>query len=201
MGLSAMYPPTYRAQRHLTSFLQWRFSLLPPGSYRYVEDGPDAKESEISIGLDTPIDPVILGQRPAVTILRGPAAFQGIGFNDLAGLNMNDDTQSRLDMIPTTLMVNVLSELPVEAERLAWFCADQIWTMREEITRTEKCIHMIGARPTLSAPTAAGALIDSTDHEWCVVVAAFPTYLVHSSTKQPLNKPILRDVEIRAEAE
>jgi len=194
------FPPTYQAQRHLTSFLQWRFSQVPSGAYRYVaEQDPDARESEICIGLDTPIDPNVMGKRPAVTVLRGPAAFQGVGFNDLATVKMQDGTQTRLDMVPTTLMVNVLSRIPVEAERLAWFCMEQIWTFREEITRTEPVIHSIGPRPTLSPPSAAGSLVQSTDFEWCVVVVAFPTYLVHSTIKQPLNNPILKRFEVRVD--
>lgn len=198
------YPPTYQAQRHVTSFLQWRFSLLPQGAYRYVEETePDDRESEICIGLDTPIDPKIMGKRPAITILRGPAAFQGVGFNDLATVKMQDGTQARLDMVPTTLLVNVLSKIPVESERLAWFCMDQIWSLREEITKTAPMIHAIGAKPSISPPSPAGSLVNSTDHEWCVVVVAFPTYLVHTSIKQPLNNPILArvetDVEVKAE--
>lgn len=194
-----VYPPTYQLVRHIISFLKWRFSKLPPGAYQWkpeTESTPDQAGSEIFISADTPINPQQVGQRPAITVLRAAAAFQGTGIGDWAFTELSTGAQVRMDIIPTNLMINVLSRLPVEAERLAWFCAEQIWTFREEIVKSEPCILYTGARPSLSAPSPAGALVDSTDFEWSAVVVSFPAYLQHSTSKLPLNKKILSGVDV-----
>jgi hypothetical protein len=193
-----LYPPTYQVIRTFVSFLKWRFSKLPPGAYQWkpeTESSPDQAGSEVFISADTPIKPQQVGARPAVTVLRSVATFQGVGIGDWAYTDLQTGAMVKMDLIPTNVMINVLSKLPVEADRLAWFCAEQIWTMREEIVKSDPTILYTGARPSISAPTAAGQLVDSTDFEWCVVVVSFPCYLQHSTSKLPLNKTILKDIK------
>jgi hypothetical protein len=194
-----LYPPTYQLVRHIVSFLKWRFSLLPSGGYQWkpeTENTPDQAGSEVFISTDTPINPQQVGARPAITVQRSAASFQGAGIGDWAFTQLSTGMVAKMDIIPTNFMVNVLSRLPVEAERLAWFCAEQIWTMREEITRSEPSILYTGGRPSLSPPTPAGAFVESTDYEWTVVVVSFPAYLQHTTTKLPLNKKILSGVTV-----
>ena len=195
-----IYPPTYQLVRHLISFLKWRFSKLPSGAYQWkpeTESSPDQAGSEVFISADTPINPQQVGQRPAITISRGPATFQGAGIGDWAYTDLATGGKVRMDIIPTMAMINVLSRLPVEAERLAWFCLEQIWTFREEITATESCIFNIGGKPSISPPTPAGALVESTDFEWTVVVVSFPTYLQQSTSKVPLNSKIFNKISVQ----
>lgn len=185
------YPPTYEIIRHLTSFLQWRFSCLPPGAYQWRPEGSDEAgqgKSEIFIGGDTPINPVTVGQRPAITLVRAQASFQGIGLNDRAYVDLRTGAHVQMDIIPTTIHINVLSSLPVEADRIAWFITEQIRGYREAIIKEMKALLYIGQRPSLSAPSPAGSLVQSTEHEWTVVVCSFPTYLQHATSMLPLNQ-------------
>lgn len=196
------YPPTYELVRHIVSFLRWRFSKLPAGAYRYdpADEEPDAiPTSEVFIGADTPIDPVKVGQRPAVTVLRSSASFNGLGINDQAYLDLRTGARMKMDLIPTNLMVNVLSALPVEAERIAWFVAEQIWIYREEIVEKMPALLYTGQRPTISAPSPAGSLVQSSDVEWSVVVVSFPAFLQHSTIATPLNAPVLKGIKASAE--
>lgn len=194
-----VYPPTYQLIRHVISFLKWRFSKLPAGAYQWkpeTESSPDQAGSEVFISADTPINPQQVGQRPAITVSRGGASFQGVGQGDWAFTDFATGSKVRMDIIPTMLIINVLSKLPVEAEKLAWFCLEQIWTFREEITKTEPCIFNLGAKPSIMPPSPAGALVESTDFEWSVVVVSFPTYLQHSTSKLPLNQKIVGGVTV-----
>lgn len=197
-----IYAPTYRVVRHVISFLKWQFSELPPGAFQWkpeTEDTPDQAGSEIFISADTPIQPSIVGQRPALTVMRSAAAFQGVGIGDLGYVDLRTGAQTRMDILPTNVMVAVLCRLPVVAESLAYFCAERIWTFREEIVRTEPCILNIGQRPSISAPSGAGALVEnSSEFEWTAVVVALPTWLQVSTTKLPLNKKIISGFTVRA---
>ena len=195
------FPPTFELVRHIISFLKWRFSTLPTGAYHWDPDSeasPEQSGSEIFISADTPIKPQIVGKRPAITVMRSAATFQGVGIGDLAFVDLQTGAQVRMDLIPTNLMINILSRMPVEAEQLAWFVQEQIFTFREEIVKSMPRLLYTGAKASLSAPSPAGALVDSTDFEWCVVVVSFPAYLQSSTTKLPLNKKILKSVGVSA---
>jgi hypothetical protein len=195
----AFYPPSVRAVRHLISFLQWRFSLLPRGAYHWMpedEDSPDGVSSEIYIAGDTPLPARAVGERPAITVLRSQIAFQGTGIGDVRDHQWQTGGKIYTDLLPTTLVVNVVSRLPMVADRLAWFVHEQIFTLREQILRSEKCIVAMGSRATVTAPSPAGALIDSTESDWIAVSIYLPTYLQQVSSSLPINVPMVKKLEL-----
>lgn len=190
----AFYPPTVRATRHILSFVKWRFSLAPVGTYHWepADDTPDQKGSEIFIGSDTPITTQYVGKRPAITVMRSQAAFQGIGQGDVLSADLRTGGRTYMDLIPTTIVIHVLSRIPVVAERLAWFVQNEIFTLRAEIVKTEPCILYLGARTGMSPPSPAGTLVDTPEPGWTCVTLALPTFLQHASEKSPLNKKIVK---------
>lgn len=196
----AFYPPTVRPIRHLVDFLQSRFALAPAGAFHWApedETTPEAMKSEIYIAADTPLPARAVGDRPAITVLRSQLAFQGIGIGDVVHHHWDTGGKVYMDLLPTTLCIAVLSRLPFVAERLAWFVHNQIFTLREEIIRTEKTILSIGSRVTVTPPSPAGALIDSVEPDWTAVSLLLPTYLQFRSEFLPVNVPILKKVDVR----
>lgn len=197
--VGAGYPPYFEAVRHVIGFLKWRFSKLPAGSYHYdiESEGPEQKNSEIFIGADTPLRPETVGQRPAITVLRSQVAAAGLGLGDLAYVDLATGAKVRMDMFPTNILINVLSTEPVEAEGIAWFVEEQISAFRDEICKESggRILHF-GQRPSVSPPSPAGTLVDSADGDWRVVVLAYPCYLQRQTTMMPLNRPIVRGVNV-----
>lgn len=193
-------PPTLRSIRHIVDFLKWRFSLLPVGSFHWspeAEDSPDQGDSEIFIGTDTPISTTIVGARPAITVARSQLAFQGVGIGDLAFNDLRTGAKAYMDLLPTTLVIYVLTRMPFVAERLAFFIAEQLWVLREEIIKTEPCILYLGAKPMLSPPSPAGVLVDAPTNEWSCVTMTMPLYLQHTASKYPLNRVILNKLNLK----
>ncbi len=191
-----LYPEVIAAVRHLIDFLQWRYSKHPAGAYHY--DCNSENDTEIIISADTPIDPVKVGFKPAITVLRAHAGFQGVGLGDVAFTDLKTGAKVYMDLLPTTLMVNVLSTLPIEAERLAAYTANQIRGFRDAICATLPELLYLGQRVSLSPVSPAGSLVagDSPDIEWSVCVVAVPTFLQTAQTALPLNKPILSSVRV-----
>ncbi len=191
-----MYPPSLRAVRHILSFLQWRFSTLPIGTFHWEpteEDAVDGGTSEILIAKDTPLTSRMLNSRPAITVMRSQAQFQGIGIGDVVYHDWQTGGKSRMDLIPTTICINVLSRSPIAAERLAWFVQEQVFVFRDEIIKEEPCLLYIGQRTQLSAPSPAGALVsDANGEDWSVVSLFLPTYLQHLTKSEPLNVPVVK---------
>ena len=182
--------------RHLISFLRWRFSLLPAGAYRYSDEELD---SEIAITSDTPINPERVGRRPAISVLRAHGAYQGVGIGDVAYTDLATGAQAYMDLFPTTLVVNVLSKLPLEADRLAMFCSKQIRARRDQIITTLPELLYLGQRIGISPPSPAGSLVQSTDYEWSVVALTIPTFLQDTEHIYPINKPALRSFGLAME--
>lgn len=195
-----VFSPLVQVQRLLTSFLKWRFSKLPVDSYRYdleTDNSPEQKNAEIYIGLDTPIETSKTGSRPCITMGRSQAAFQGIGIGDLAFNELATGMKSRMDLIPTNIQINVLSVVPNEAENLAWFIQEQIFSFREEIVKREPSLMYIGSKAMIGPPSPAGSLVDSsTEFDWVVVVMSYPAYLQHVTHRLPLNKKIIRGIDL-----
>lgn len=198
--LAAQYPVPVRAVRHIVDFLQWRFSLLPVGAYHWAPEDQASengtKSSEIYISADTPLPSRAAGERPAITVSRSQLGFQGSGIGDVQSHNWRTGGKTYSDFVPTTIVINVLSQLAFVSERLAWFVHDQIFTLREEIVRTDKCFVYIGSRATIAPPSAAGSLVDTTKEDWIVVPIYLPTYLQHRTSFIPVNVPVLKKVEV-----
>ncbi len=197
--------PLVRFQRVVASFVRGLFAQLPVGAYHWdpeTSENPLQEGSEIWIGTETPIDPEIVGMRPAVTIGRGPAAFHGVGLGDQAYVDRATGAHVKMDMLPTTLNLNVLSRVPIEAEELAWFIARHIWNLRNELLRGNTFILYTGQRPALSPPSPAGSLVGGpeTEHNWVAVAVNMPVYLQHMEVAMPLNQPVLREVAVVATA-
>ena len=190
--------PSYSFVAHLCDFLQWRFSLLPAGAYRYVRapDGAVDNTSEIHISMDFPIRPDIVNQRPAITVFRSGIQFQGLSLGDLAYYDPTSGAKSRVDLAPTTMMVAVLSRVPVETEFLAMFVHQQLSAFRDAIVQSFPDVLSFGQRASLSPPSPPGALVQSTDVDWTAVILSFPTYLTDKHIITPLNKPIVDEISL-----
>jgi len=191
--------PLVALQRVVVGFVRGLFAQCPPGAYHWMQSSgtsQDQEGSEIWIGTENPVDPEIVANRPAITVGRGPAAFHGVGLGDQAYVDVKTGAHVKMDMIPTTSSINVLSRNKFEAEELAWFVTENIWNLRNELMRGNTFILYLGQRPSLAPPTPAGSLISGPDSEenWICVSINMPVYLQHMTVASPLNKPVLREV-------
>ncbi|RLA42234.1 MAG: hypothetical protein DRQ64_00155 [Gammaproteobacteria bacterium] len=194
--------PFLHIKRVIVKFLQGLHAQCPPGAYQWCpaqNTSPDHfKASEIWIGSETPLNPDVIGQRPAITVLRGPGMFQGVGLGDQAFHDLRTGAKVLMDMLPVTVTVNVLSRIPAEAEGIAWFAAKHIWALREEIMRGEEGIMFLGSRLNISPPSPAGSLVGpDTEHNWVVCSVSIPCYLQTSVTRMPLNTGVVQSIAVK----
>lgn len=193
--------PLVRVQRVMVSFIRGLFAQCPPGAYHWDPEtlsNPLQEGSELWIGTESPVDPEIVARRPAIVVGRGPAAFHGIGLGDQAYTDLATGAHVKMDMIPTTISINVLSRVPMEAEELAWFVIKHIWNLRDELMRGNSFILYMGQRPSLPPPSPAGSLVGGpeTEHNTVTVSMTMPVYLQHMEVAMPLNKEVLRNFEV-----
>ena len=189
--------PVEDVVRLMVSFLKWRFSKLPAGAYHYdLTDGAESN-SEIYIGSETPLETERIGKRPALTVLRAPAAFAGIGLGNLAYVDLYTGAEVYMDLLPTTITIASLSSVPVVSERLAWFVSTQIRSLWKMITKkSDGLILSMGQQISISPISPAGALVNDPTGDWTTVTIGIPVYLQHSVSRMPLNQITFEDFNL-----
>ena len=81
--------------------------------------------------------------------------------------------QTKSVLVPGTMVVNASSRVPLESERIAWICAEQLWLHRELLMKAG--FFEIGRSPAISAVSPAGSIImnDGAD-EWYATSVTCP---------------------------
>lgn len=177
--------PVLHVRRVFLEFIGGLFATAPSGCYHWDPSNPEG--SEIYLSDDTPIAVERVGARPAITVMRGPADFKGLGIGDMAYRDLATGAVAKMDMISTTVIINVLSRIPIESENLAWMINEHIWLYREEFIRSQPGLLYTGAKGRISQVTPAGSLVrGDTEHNWVVCSIFLPVYLQHMAAKYPL---------------
>lgn len=168
--------------------------MLPAGAYQWRDGEGD---SEIWISGDTPLNPEVVGQRPAVTCKRGDMGFAGLGIGDVAFNDLHTGAMAYMDMKSTVVMIHVLSRIDVEADRLAHVVSHWIRAYRRPLVKASKGnILSVGQRISISPPSPPGSLIaeSANSSAWSRSSVAVPVYLQHVDHIYPLNKTIFQGV-------
>ena len=189
---SFRYSPLEHVRSLFVGFFQGLFHAAPRGAYHWE---PLDDQSEIYISDESPVHGETLGQRPGISCTRGPVQFYSLGLDDMMSYDFRTGTKKKSVLVPGTMIVNCSSRVPLECERIAWICAEQLWLHRELLLKAG--FFEIGRQPAIGAPSPAGSLIsaDSGD-EWYVVSVTCPFQFYRTSQTSPLGKQIVHDMRL-----
>lgn len=187
---SFKYSPLEHVRSLFVGFFQGLFNASVPGAYHWEADD---ELSEIYISDENVVNGATIGQRPAITCTRGPLQFYSLGLDDMMAYDFHTGTKQKSVLVPGTMTVNCSSRIPIEAERIAWICAEMLWMHRELLMAAG--FFEIGRQPAIGSPSPAGSIItaDSGD-EWYVVPVTCPFQFYRTSQSSPLGKTILREI-------
>lgn len=179
-------------------FAQGLFLAAPVGAYHWSP----GEDSEIIITDESPIKSDVVGLRPAITFTRGPVQFYSLGLDDMLNYNPRTGQKQKSVLVPGTMTVNCCSRVDLEAERLAFIFAEQLWANREILLKLG--FFEIGRQPVIGAPSPAGSIIqgDNAD-EWVVVAVTCPFQFYRTTSVTPLGRQIVGEISLslRAQAE
>lgn len=194
---SFKYSPLEHVRSLFVGFLQGLFKASPRGAYNW---DPDPELSEIYISDESPIKDSVIGARPAISCTRGPIQFYSLGLDDMMDYDFRTGTKRKSVLVPGTMVINCSSREPIECERLAWICAEQLWLHRELLMAAG--FFEIGRQPAIGSPSPAGSIIvnDSGD-EWFVTPVTCPFQFYRTSQFSPLNKKILREMSLSIQSQ
>ena len=184
--------PLERVRTLFAGFIQGLFYAAPPGAYHWE---PHADTTEIFISDESPVHTESLGQRPGVSLTRGPVQFYSLGLDDMLALNQETGTKQKSVLVPGTMSINCISRVMLECERIAWIVAEQLWAHRELLMR--EGFFEVGRQPMIGAPTPAGSLVtgDQGDGYFATTVSC-PYQFYRTTNITPLGKHIVRNMAL-----
>lgn len=189
---SFKYSPLEYVRVLYCSFVQGLFHASPPGAYHWE---PEDDQSEIYISDETPVKAVSMGIRPAVSFIRGPVQFYSLGLDDMLDYDFKTGAKQKSVLIPGIMTINCLSRVDLEAERIAFIIAEQLWANRELLMK--KGFFEIGRQPKIGSPSPAGSIVTGDGADELFVVAVQCPYQFYRTTNiTPLGAPILRGMDI-----
>lgn len=175
-----------------TAFYQGLFSYMPPGMYHWSEND---EQSEIFISMEGPVKASTVGARPCISFTRAPLNFYSLGLDDMMEYDQRTGQKTKSVLVPGTFIINCSSRVPLECERIAWVCAEQLWLHRELLMRAG--FFEIGRSPAISAVSPAGSIIQNDGgDEWYTTSVTCPFQFYRTSAMTPLNAPILSHINM-----
>jgi hypothetical protein len=194
---SFKYSPLEHVRSLFVGFFQGLFAAAPLGAYHWDADD---EVSQLYISDENPVKAEVIGQRPAISCMRGPVQFYSLGLDDMMDYDFQTGTKRKSVLVPGTMVVNCSSRVPLECERIAWICAEQLWLHREMLLAAG--FFEIGRQPAISACSPAGSIVtaDSSD-EWFVTAVTCPFQFDRTSQTSPLGKRIIKDVGVSIRAQ
>ena len=174
--------PLEQIRTAYVSFVQGLFRSAPPG-YRWSED---EESTEILITDENPVHTKVLGHRPGVTFTRGPVQTFNLGIDDMAGYDFRTGAKRKSLLISGTMSISCMSRVDLEAEKLAWVIAEQLWMNRRLMM--ECGFYDIGRSFVVGSPSPAGSLVKGDGgHEVYASVVSSPFQFGRNSTASPVN--------------
>jgi len=148
--------PLLYCQRLYTKYLQGLFNFMPAGHWRW---DPDQEITEIVIRGEAPLDMRTVGKKPAITVVMGPASFQGLGIDNLLYQDFATDTKVHTDLMSGNLVVYCLAESDTIAMRLAHIVQHYTRAERQLLEQPGGFFAIARPSPTVNTPSPPGGLV------------------------------------------
>ena len=184
--------PLEQIRTAYVSFVQGLFRSAPPG-YRWSES---EESTEILITDENPVHLSVLGHRPGVTFTRGPVQTFNLGIDDMAEYDFRTGAKRKSLLISGTMSISCLSRVDIEAEKLGWVIAEQLWMNRKLMM--ECGFYDIGRSFVVGPPSPAGSLVKGDGgHEVYAAVVSSPFQFGRNSTASPINTGMVEHMSSR----
>jgi hypothetical protein len=188
--------PLLRLRQLVVGFLQGLFAQADTGFFRWSPD----ETSEIYITDESPLDLRIVGQRPAITVLRADINWGQTSIDERRDYNMQTEERLHTDLLSGTMVMNCCSRTPLEAEYIAWIASKHSWILRRLMIKGTP-MHEIGRRQTIGALTPAGALVQGDSAtSWINCPVYLPYHMQYNEKITPQDLQQLNRIRVFLEA-
>lgn len=183
--------PLQHVRELYTRFLQGVFSARPVGNYQWR---PDDKHTEVCIVNENPLNPLVYGQRPIMTLTRSEVQFQSLGLDDMIYTDVRTGMKRKSVLIPGAMTISVCSRVDQESENLAMIVADSLWSLRDVLQRMG--FFHVGQNIRVGAPGPPGSIMaNDAGKEWYCTRVLSPFQFVRTNQITPLNQDVFQHVQ------
>lgn len=174
------------------SFLQGLFEQADVGCFKWLES---LEETEIVITDEAPIKLDVVGRRPAISTVRGTAAWGKTSLDEMKDYDFRTGQRKHTDLVSGTMSINCCSREPLESEYIAWIVANHCWLLRRLIMKHTP-VHEFGRGIQVGAPSPAGAIVSGDkEAEWVCTAVSIPYFLQVYGQITPLNLDLVGKIE------
>ena len=125
----------FKANRAIVAAIQGFYMGRDPGNWRWSRD-PDS--TEITITGESPETMQNPSPRPAISVYRAGASWDGISMSGIGSHTMRSTDRSFVDMSSATSVITCIAKYPEEVERLAYLTGIAILVFRDVIVQYGK---------------------------------------------------------------
>ncbi len=169
---------------------------LEPGDTDY---GIDEKESELIVTDQATVNTDTLEKRPAIILSRGPFAYGNISVGNLQGLTFTTGQKKQTDLVTGSFVLNCISSVGIEAERLANIVARGLRAHRVLLQKAG--FFNIGDRVQVGQETSPNSLVSGGSAEDFVnVPVILPVAYQDWYSIEQANTPLLNRIVFKAVA-
>lgn len=176
-----------------SSFVTGLFGAAEKGNYHWQE----GDDTEIVVTDEHPVKTTSLGARPCVSFTRSAIQFYSLGQDDMLSYKFDTGAKTKGVLIPGTMSINCCSRVDLESESIAWYIAEHLWLLRENLMGTGLFFE-IGRQPQVSAPSPAeGIVAGDGAEEWFCTTVLSPFQFPRKSQTYPLNKAVAQNIMLQ----
>lgn len=188
--------PYLYIQELFVRYLQGLFNFLPAGEFHWE---PDDEVSEILIRGEAPLNPEVVGKKPAITVILGPTSFAGIGINNMLSKSLATNKEVRTDLMSGNLVVYCLATNDVITMRLAHIVAHHV-RAQQRLLESEGGFHSIARPfPTVMSPSPPGSLVAGDPEGLVMVQVNIPYQFQWTWSTEPRQARRLRSLDLITE--
>lgn len=201
--------PLGQYTRIFARFLQLVFASFEQGQYRWMED---MTLTDIVIQGEGTIGREVVEKRPAIIVSRGPVQATNISLDQFAG-PLHDPKTGKLtpnwdllsgrkrfsDLYSGLVSFNCLSQVGLEAQRIAWTCLYATRTLKRALMRAG--MHRVGEDMSVGAESPPGSIVQPDGGEILMVSVSVPFLFQQTWTTEPNDKTLLTRVGLALRSE
>lgn len=178
--------PMVFSLRLYVQFLQGLFNQTPVGTFHWE---PDNETSEIVIRGEAPLDMSVVGKRPAITVVMGPAQYQGLGMDNMLSYDPKTGKRVRTDLMSSIFSVYCLAESDIIASRLGHIVS-HFTRLKQRLLESPGGFYAIARpAPSVNAPSPPGQLVMGDPSGLVMVQVSIPFTLQWTWASTPLQNP------------
>lgn len=171
-------------RRLFTAFLQGVYNNVK-GEYHWAED---PNEAGLYIAGTVPIDAAAFGKKPCILVARAPYIFAGAGVGGIDSVEPSTGAVNKSDLINSTAIFHHISTKEAEAEELAAFTADMLWT---HFAFLAKYYIITMGNITIAGTAPVGSLVEGDTKGLITIPVTLPFRIPRACRIEPLDAPVL----------